>query len=106
MTQNVIMREVNAGTENKATAYVNYIDSWAMNINRALLWSSPNDIKKVIYNDPATIVLWKDGSKTVVKCSPEDTYDKKMGFLLCMFKRRCGSSRAFNDALRRWCPEE
>lgn len=25
-------------------------------------------IKKVIFNDPATIVLWNDGTKTVVKC--------------------------------------
>ena len=30
-------------------------------------------IRKVIFNDPATIVLWSDGSKTVVKCGPEDT---------------------------------
>ena len=26
-------------------------------------------IKKVIYNDPATIVLWVDGTKTVVKAN-------------------------------------
>ncbi len=26
------------------------------------------DIEKVIFNDPATIVIWKDKTKTVVKC--------------------------------------
>ena len=25
-------------------------------------------IKKVIFHDPATVVFWKDGTKTVVKC--------------------------------------
>lgn len=34
-------------------------------------------IKKVIFNDPATIILWKDGTKTVVKCQEGDTYDKE-----------------------------
>ena len=33
------------------------------------------DIKKVIYNNPATIICWEDGTKTVVKCSEGDTYD-------------------------------
>ena len=33
-------------------------------------------IKKVIFNDPATIVLWDDGTKTVVKCSEGDTYSE------------------------------
>ena len=28
----------------------------------------PSGIKKVIFNPPATIVFWEDGSKTVVKC--------------------------------------
>ena len=26
-------------------------------------------IRKVIFNDPATVVLWSDGTKTVVKCA-------------------------------------
>lgn len=32
-------------------------------------------IRKVIFNDPATVVLWSDGTKTVVKCGPEDKFD-------------------------------
>ena len=26
------------------------------------------EIKDVIFNEPATIIIWKDGTKTVVKC--------------------------------------
>ena len=55
---------------------------------------------KVIYNPPATIAFWADGSKTVVKCDKDDVYDHKYGLALCYMKKALGSSRAFNDALR------
>lgn len=44
-------------------------------------------IKKVIYNDPATTVIWHDGSKTTIKCHDEDSYDPVIGFLLCVIKK-------------------
>ena len=57
-------------------------------------------IDKVIYNNPATIVYWKDGTKTVVKCDPKDTYDPMTGLALCYMKKFLGNnSRKFNDAL-------
>lgn len=64
------------------------------------------DIKKVIFNDPATIVMWADGTKTVVKCQDGDIYDKRTGLLLCMAKKMYGNKNKFNDILNRWCPEE
>ena len=62
--------------------------------------------KQVIYNPPATIAIWPDGSKTVVKCDERDTYDPKLGLALCYMKKMMGSSRAFNDALRAGKAEE
>lgn len=62
--------------------------------------------KQVIYNPPATIAIWPDGSKTVVKCDELDTYDPKLGLALCYMKKMMGSSRAFNDALRAGKAEE
>ena len=57
--------------------------------------------KKVIHNYPATIVLWEDGTKTVVKCDWHDTYNPTTGLAMCYMKKALGnSSRAFNDALR------
>ena len=44
-------------------------------------------IKKVIFNNPATIVIWSDGTKTISKCSPNDTFDKMKGFLTCYYKK-------------------
>lgn len=55
---------------------------------------------QVIYNPPATIVLWADGTRTVVKCSPRDIYDPEKGLALCYMKKAMGNtSRALNDVL-------
>lgn len=67
---------------------------------------SPFNIKKVIFNEPATIVMWADGTKTVVKCQDGDIYDKRTGLLLCMAKKMYGNKNKFNDILNKWCPEE
>lgn len=64
------------------------------------------EIKKVIYNDPATIVFWADGTKTVVKCGEEDTYDYQTGLLMCIAKKVFGNKGSFNDILREWIPKE
>lgn len=54
-------------------------------------------IKDVIYNPPATIVLWEDGTKTVSKCDKEDKFDKLTGFSLCVAKHYAG-----NNHMREW----
>lgn len=47
-----------------------------------------SSITKVIFNDPATVVFWKDGSKTVVKCMDGDMFDIRTGLILCILKKR------------------
>ena len=59
-------------------------------------------IKKVIYNDPATIILWRDDTKTVVKCDKDDTYDPEKGFLLCVLKKLLGNKGKYNKELKKW----
>lgn len=48
-------------------------------------------IEKVMYNNPATIVFWSDGTKTISKCHGEDKYDPKVGLLLAILKKFGGS---------------
>lgn len=43
-------------------------------------------IKEVIYNDPAVIVFWSDGTKTTARCQDE-VYDTEKGLLLCVAKK-------------------
>lgn len=66
-------------------------------------WYGEN-IKQVIYADPATIVLWQDGTKTVVKVQDGDTYDPLIGFLLAVCKRCFGNGGAYNNVLRKAVP--
>lgn len=63
-------------------------------------------IEKVIFNDPATIIYWNDGTKTVVKCQPGDTFEKEKGFMLAVMKKVCGNNGAYNELIKRWCYDE
>lgn len=47
------------------------------------------DIKNVIFNDPATIVFWGDGTKTVVKALDEP-YDPEKGLAMAVSKKFFG----------------
>lgn len=59
-------------------------------------------VKKVIFNDPATIVIWGDGSKTVVKCQNGEKFDKEKGLALCYMKKACGNKSNFNNVFKEW----
>ena len=58
--------------------------------------------KKVIFNPPATIILWDDGTKTVVKCSEDDEYSKETGIALCFMKKYLGNHGSYNKVFKRW----
>lgn len=45
---------------------------------------------KVIFNDPATVVIWDDGTKTVVKCCEGEDFDPEKGLALCYMKKYLG----------------
>ena len=59
-------------------------------------------VKKVIFNDPATIVIWGDDSKTVVKCQNGEKFDKEKGLALCYMKKACGNKSNFNNVFKEW----
>lgn len=59
-------------------------------------------IRKVIFNDPATIVLWSDGTKTVVKCGPEDTFDMEKGLAMAIVKKMAGNDNRFHKVFRQY----
>ena len=52
-----------------------------------------NVIKKVVFSHPATIVFWKDGTKTVVKTSPNDKFDREKGILWAYYLKYTGTSK-------------
>ena len=97
----------------KLSAYESDLPSTYADDFRTILESygkqnTPNKfvIKKVIFNDPATIVLWQDGTKTVVKCGEEDTYDPEKGLALCFAKKAMGNKGNFNNTMKKWVEPE
>lgn len=59
-------------------------------------------MKKVIFNDPATIVYWEDDTKTVVKCQDEE-FDKEKGLLAAIAKKVYGNKGNFNNIIKKHC---
>lgn len=89
-----------------------------------LLWAHPEDIiiannrykvektynlgtniKKVIFNNPATIVFWSDGSKTVVK-SHLDDYDPEKGLAMAIAKKALGNKGYYYNVFKKWLPKD
>lgn len=67
----------------------------------------PNLSKPPIFNPPATICYWTDGTRTVVKCQEGDTYSPEAGLALCYMKKVLGNtSRDLNKELHKYIPEE
>lgn len=58
---------------------------------------------KVIFNNPATIVIWSDGSKTVVKCHNED-FDPEKGLAMAICKKFLGS--AYHKIFKTYLPHD
>ena len=67
-------------------------------------------IKKVIFNPPATIIVWDDNTKTVVKAQEDEPYDPEKGMAMCIAKHiygDCGSYyNVFSEWLKTYVPEE
>lgn len=59
-------------------------------------------IRKVIFNDPATVVLWSDGTKTVVKCGPEDKFDMEKGLAMAIVKKMAGNDNSFHKVFKQY----
>ena len=62
-------------------------------------------IKKVIFNNPATIVFWSDGSKTVVK-SHLDIYDPEKGLAMAIAKKALGNEGNYYNIFKKWLPKD
>ncbi|MCI6409221.1 MAG: hypothetical protein MR797_05630 [Lachnospiraceae bacterium] len=68
------------------------------------LMSKPK-IENVIFNNPATIVFWQDGSKTVVKCH-DSVFDPEKGLAMAISKKALGNKYDYYDEFEKWLPKE
>lgn len=58
-------------------------------------------IKNVKFNNPATIVFWKDGTKTVVKCGDGDIFDPEKGLAMAIAKKALGNQGNYYNEIRK-----
>lgn len=82
-------------------------------------------IEKVVFQNPATIVYWSDGTKTVVNCMDNveirkkivdgkevtvrkprkcDTYSEENGLAMAIVKKWAGNNGNYNDIFRKFIP--
>ena len=92
---------------------VNYIKAYDLDLS-LYPYFKPNttnttklpEIKDVIFNEPATIILWADGTKTVVKCQEGEGYDPEKGMAMAMSKKALGNKGNYCEVFKKWLPEE
>ena len=59
-------------------------------------------IKDVIFNDPATIVFWADGTKTVVKCQNGEPFDAEKGLAMAFVKKMMDNKGNYFNQIKKW----
>lgn len=69
---------------------------------RVVLQNYPDHgIADVIFNDPATIIIWKDGSKTVVKAENEK-FDPEKGLAMAISKKILGNKYDYYETFKKY----
>ena len=59
-------------------------------------------VHDIIFNGPATVIIWKDGTKTVTKCSGDDAFDPEKGIMAALLKKLIGNT--YNDLFTEYIP--
>lgn len=60
------------------------------------------EVKRIIFNPPATVIIWEDDTKTVVKCAEDDEFNPETGVAMCYIKKIYGSRHAFSKMLEKY----
>lgn len=59
-------------------------------------------IRNVIFNPPATIIFWGDGTKTVVKCQNDEEFDPEKGMAMAIAKKHFGNKGSYCNQIKKW----
>ena len=63
-------------------------------------------ITKIVFNNPATIVFWEDGTKTVVKCMEGQEFNEYYGVACAIMKRFFGNNSKASAFVEKFKEEE
>lgn len=70
---------INAYFESTRNPYIKHL---SLNGNDAYI----KNIDRIICSPPATIIIWKNGNKSIVKCMDTDIYNPEQGIAMCLLK--------------------
>lgn len=59
------------------------------------------EIRNVIFNEPLTIVIWADGTKTFVKVVYDD-FDPEKGLAMAIAKKALGNKYNYFNIIKKW----
>lgn len=62
-------------------------------------------IEKVIFSNPCTIIIWKDGTKTIVRCQEDENFDPEKGMAMAFAKKALGNKGRYYDTFKKWLPK-
>lgn len=62
-------------------------------------------ITNVIFQDPATIVFWSDGTKTVVRAQFDEEYDPEKGLAMVITKKCLGNEGNYYNTIKKLLKE-
>lgn len=63
-----------------------------------------SNIKDVIFSDRVTIILWKDGTKTMVRAGKRENYDPEKGFAMAVCKKMFGNEGNYYEVFKKYVP--
>lgn len=90
----------------KDEAHINTMINRAISNSYYGMHGTVPKLKEVIFNEPATICIWSDGSKTIVKCEEGDIFDKEKGIALCFMKKINGNKGNYNNVFKKFIKEK
>ena len=88
----------------KSMTQFKYLEELMKKWNCEIINNNPS-ITNVIFNDPATIVFWDDGTKTVVKAENEP-FDPEKGLAMAIAKKSLGNQSNYYNEFKKWLPEK
>ena len=78
--------------------------TFSVGIKAILVKNTIPGIRDVIFSGPATVIIWDDDTKTVVKQQINDVYSEETGFAMCIAKKALGNKGRFNEVFKQWIP--
>lgn len=92
--------------ESDRERYYNFVKPYNQSSLTCYYYLTDLEIKNVIFNAPATIIQWTDGTKTVVKCGKNDAFDPEKGLAMAIAKKVLGNRGNYYNEFKKWLPGE